>query len=694
MPAADDDFTNFLEFGMPFSPQQQQQQRQSLPPRSVPGNPSVTAPGQFVRMDTDDPTAASLHLHTGNTSAHDVSSQEGPPSSGLSMPSYSATTAVMAPGFYAQAQQPSHFQDHQHLPQHQPQEPSQQPASSHYHIPNGQAIIPPTPNSIELHGNAARYPQRVDEYEQAYYTPLISPAMTPLETQLRLPEYTIPGEYFTPLTSPALEAQNANSNNGYPFSQGGSQISDMGFLQSPVDHTLPASSTPSSPGLLRTKHRRHPSTTNRFSARAKKQQSPSVRPQARKKSLLSINPDEVLNGLGQDDRARHLPNGGSGGGYQIGSNESSQDSVSPEPLSEPLMPPPAIPHARKSPAIAPQTSQSQGNNAPATPAMLMRIQRSQQQSQDSTGQFTGQAKLVPGSDSHDDIMTDVVLPETSISAGPRPKMTRIDTTIHSGVPTPAASTSATPALEPKSAPVAPSPRSVAMPSPSGPIAKKSETPKLGPSSRKRPSLSSAQPSPQIRPKISPNIQPLAPRGDGISSETSALYLASKSNYQHILDGTLLPGVSYPETLAENLSSKRTNHKLAEQGRRNRINNALKEIEGLIPMEYAKMKIAKEAAACNVKPSDKEKEKAGNQAISKANTVEMAIDYIKSLQHELTGTRLKLAVAESRLGEREGTESSKDASRSGSNEETTTNIGSTDVASPNAQTDGSSAAASS
>lgn len=163
MPAADDEFTNFLEFGMHFSPQQQQQQ-QSLPPRSIPGNPPTTTSDQFVRMDTDDPTAASVHLHRGNTSGHDVS--RGPPSSGLSMPSYSATTAVMTPGFYAQTQQPSHFQDHQHLSQHQPQEPSQQPASSHYHIPNGQTIIPPTPNSIELHGNAARYPQRADEYEQ------------------------------------------------------------------------------------------------------------------------------------------------------------------------------------------------------------------------------------------------------------------------------------------------------------------------------------------------------------------------------------------------------------------------------------------------------------------------------------------------------------------------------------------------
>lgn len=176
MPANDDDFTKFLEFGMPFpsdlgasqaerQQRQQQQQQQSLPPRSV---PSSTAPDQLVRMDTDDPTAASFHLHTGNAGSHDVSSQQGPPSSGLPMASYSATTAVMSTGFYDQAQQPPQFQDHQHLPQQQqqqPQEPLQQP-SSHYHIPNGQTIIPPTPNSIELHGNAARYPQRVDEYEQ------------------------------------------------------------------------------------------------------------------------------------------------------------------------------------------------------------------------------------------------------------------------------------------------------------------------------------------------------------------------------------------------------------------------------------------------------------------------------------------------------------------------------------------------
>jgi hypothetical protein len=97
------------------------------------------------------------------------------------------------------------------------------------------------------------------------------------------------------------------------------------------------------------------------------------------------------------------------------------------------------------------------------------------------------------------------------------------------------------------------------------------------------------------PKISPSIKPLMPSsglyssskflankltpppGPGvpaISADASALYLASKSNYQNILEGTHLPGVSYPEALAENLSSKRTSHKIAEQGRRNRINTGM------------------------------------------------------------------------------------------------------------------------
>lgn len=134
----------------------------------------------------------------------------------------------------------------------------------------------------------------------------------------------------------------------------------------------------------------------------------------------------------------------------------------------------------------------------------------------------------------------------------------------------------------------------------------------------------------------------------ISAETSALYLASKSNYQNIIEGTHLPGVSYPEALAENLSSKRTSHKIAEQGRRNRINTALKEIEALLPqsptMGSKKEKASKESP-------DSEKAGSNNQSNSKASTVEMAITYIKELQGQLAETKAKLDVAEGKLANR-------------------------------------------
>ncbi|RAL07304.1 phosphate-sensing transcription factor PHO4 [Aspergillus homomorphus CBS 101889] len=667
-PSNDDEFTNFLEFGMQFPEvdgQSQSGHHASRPlthavTMSMPGT-TAPAPEQLVRMDTDGMTApaSSYSPMMNNNFALDLAQhgQQGQPHGA----SYS--TAPITPAFYAH--KPPIYHQHPHPPVPEQSHSLSQSAQSmsQSYVPQGRLVIPPTPNSIEFHGNAATYPQRLDETceayerfarvndEQALYTPLVSPAMTPLETQFRLPEYTIPGEYFTPLTSPALEAQSTSST-GYPFHS--TQMSEMGFVPSPADNALSMTSNPSSPGLMR-KHRRQPSSTKSFSARAKKQQSPSVRPQTRKKSLMSLNPDDVLNSLSQDQAVIVSQTSGRSG-LRYASNESSgQDSVSPEPLSEPLMPPPALPPSRRSPAIRPQPTRPSEPSEPATPAMLMRIQRSP----------LSVSQTVPPSqptvsEPHDDVMEDVILPEAATSLTPfaRPQLARIETTVQTDSALSATPGSTTPALEPKSAPVAnrntslaPSPRSIAMPSPSGPLPKKSDTPKLGPIGRKRQSLSSSQASPSLRPKISPSIQPLV-RGDAMSSETSALYLASKSNYQHILDGTLLPGVSYPETLAENLSSKRTNHKLAEQGRRNRINNALKEIETLIPPSFVQMKHAKEAAACHIKGADKEKEKASNQPISKASTVEMAIDYIKTLQQELEETKGKLAAAENRLGDSE------------------------------------------
>lgn len=350
--------------------------------------------------------------------------------------------------------------------------------------------------------------------------------MTPLENQFRLPEYTIPGEYFTPLTSPALEAQNAtpsnnnhnnnnNNNNGYSFHS--RQVSDVAFVPTTTEaNPHPGNSAPSSPHIIRKQNRRCTSNSARVTGRNKVKQSPSMRAQqSRKKTARNINSEELYNHLEELD---NKPRNNEGRALHISSNEGSgQDSVSPEALSEPLMPPPAVPPPRKSPAIAPQTSQSQMGEA-ATPATLMRLRQSQHPN--SPDRFSGQAQL-SSPDYQDEVMEDISLPEAATSTQQiRPKVARIDTAARPNTASAATSANVTPSLEPQSAPVdrtqsgsiAPSPRTFAMPSPSGPVPRKSEPPKSS-FSRKRPSMSSTHASPQLRPKISPSIQPLV-KGDG------------------------------------------------------------------------------------------------------------------------------------------------------------------------------------
>lgn len=138
----------------------------------------------------------------------------------------------------------------------------------------------------------------------------------------------------------------------------------------------------------------------------------------------------------------------------------------------------------------------------------------------------------------------------------------------------------------------------------------------------------------------------------VNAETSALLLASKSNYQNILEGTYLPGVSYPEALSTNLTSKRTSHKIAEQGRRNRINTALQEIASLLPPpplngDSSPPKERQEGAAGSMMMTGT----AAQQSNSKASTVELAIEYIKNLQGELKDVKGKLVEAEKKLEDR-------------------------------------------
>ncbi|CAI7659361.1 unnamed protein product [Penicillium pancosmium] len=684
-PPGDDEFSNFLEFNMHFpdleghgpgpapaqehSHSQLQQQHVLVPPTtSAPEMSSDPRSHPFTSMEG---LAMDFTGHPAMSQPQQSQSHAHPGPIPYSTPS-------MTPGFCAQD--------------------ASQSSANHSYM-QGQQAIPPTPNSMELHGNAARYSHQDDHSEmydrysrineeQALYTPLVSPAMTPLENQFRLPEYTIPGEYFTPLTSPALEAQNSSSsNNAYAYHA--RQVSDVGFVPSSAEvNFLPGSSMPPSPSIIRKNNRRRGSTaaSSRIpGGRSKVKQSPSLRAQnQRSKGKSTPTSEEFYNSLTHE---LAKPQNHDVRSLQVSSTEGSgQDSVSPEPLSEPLMPPPALPAPRRSPVIAAQPPQSPGTAA--TPATLMRIQRSQH-ALESSGQFGG-AQL----ESHDELMEDISLPEAAAPAlQPRPQVNRIDTSIRTSAPSPAISANLTPSLDPRSAAtdrtgsIALSPRTMAMPSPSGPVPKRSDPSRSSISSRKRPSVSSTHASPQLRPKISPSIQPMMRGSESLTQD--AIYLASKSNYQHILDGTLPSGVSYPETLAENLSSKRTNHKLAEQGRRNRINNALKEIEALIPPEFVQAKQAKEAALTGIKPSDKEKEKPANQAISKASAVEMAIDYIKALKLTLEQTTTKLVAAEAKLASSASPVNGNGSANEISSDSTTTPVGeSTNTAGSVSETNGS------
>ena len=121
-----------------------------------------------------------------------------------------------------------------------------------------------------------------------------------------------------------------------------------------------------------------------------------------------------------------------------------------------------------------------------------------------------------------------------------------------------------------------------------------------------------------------------------------MLLASKSNYQNLLEGNHLPGVTYPDSLSTGLSSKRTSHKVAEQGRRNRINDALKEMQALIPKSSNPRSPNNEGEGdLTLDAIDEDKLADGNgkeDSVSRSNnskaaTVELANDYIKKMQKD-------------------------------------------------------------
>ena len=135
----EEEFSNYLDFNMPFNDLEHgpgnMQHSQSLPT-------TTTAPDSMAHLRPN----AMQYSGQMEGLAMDFGNQDPAQSHTHGQVPYS--TPNMTPGFCAQ--EPS---------------PMSQP---HQHYMQNQTMIPPTPNSIEMHGNAARYSQRVDGTPDLY----------------------------------------------------------------------------------------------------------------------------------------------------------------------------------------------------------------------------------------------------------------------------------------------------------------------------------------------------------------------------------------------------------------------------------------------------------------------------------------------------------------------------------------------
>jgi hypothetical protein len=405
-------------------------------------------------------------------------------------------------------------------------------------------ILPPTPNSAQMHTDALRYIQQLeaenrsmmvqqyhlrkaaeavrtpsytspvqsspvqssrvpfcqntDRLHQANFTPLVSPAVTEHEAGFN---YTVPGAYFSPLTSPALEGQQYS----YQATTSASSVAASSPVDRDVEMTEAASQNRAQ--FQRTKKRTETPRSN--GSKTKAQPAKGTR---RKSALLSVAApkevrDIVRNASKQQPNLSPISPSGQ-------ATHTSAESISPEPLSEPVMGPPQKPaSAMQSPAIVAKTrSPLQGPRekrpAPATPASLMMLQ---QQARGSSAVELSQAGVDNDLVSPSEQLEDLTLPASAhddhspgIDQGtllqPARKTPKIG-------PLSTPSGSATPLSASRAAPSTP------LNSPSTNSFGSRKTEPKGRNSKKRTSVSSgAMASPALRPKISPSIQPKIPEG--------------------------------------------------------------------------------------------------------------------------------------------------------------------------------------
>ncbi|KAK5123297.1 hypothetical protein LTR85_002727 [Meristemomyces frigidus] len=562
-------------------------------------------------------------------------------------------------------------------------------------FPPGQQV-PPTPNSFDMHGRSGQFlPQGYQQglqqcavQEQRYglrkddalaFTPMVSPAGTPQSNVL--PEFTIPGAYFSPLTSPMLHAQLAQNAQQH-------RQNHQGYYTNPSTAPNSNATSPTDPNIdiemisdglflpesaitQTKKPKRKVATPRSVASSARVRQSPIQKPQKRKSGTLSqvmSSREDVVN---EAQRSGNLQPKSAGLQPPAAFTGSSEDgSISPEPLSESVMGPPPRPgsSSTQSPALTAQQKETRAAapGSAATPKSLLSCTGNQHPINDSTQNETR-------SGNHESL-EELQLPEAANRVSCRPPLTQINTQVLPGPSndeTPRLSARKTPKLGPLSTPSSARPQSaLASPSalgspttastPGGLLKEARSDSKAGRINKKRGSVAgngSTVVSPAIRPRISPSIKPLLPDGSSLHSPTHVLLLASKSNYQNLLEGNYLPGVSYPDSLSTGLTSKRTSHKVAEQGRRNRINDALKEMQSLLPKQ-ATPKGGKENSNSDGSPdagagadgdSKESKEDAATKSNnSKAATVESANVYIRVVQAERRQWEAELLQREAEL----------------------------------------------
>ena len=370
------------------------------------------------------------------------------------------------------------------------------------------------------------------DISQMIFTPLVSPAVTPLDTQFQYPEYAATTEVLSPLTSPALRAQTSHAAQHSVY--GAVRGSDTSDTTSPIDHNLEyAHTSASTPASLRKSKRKPSSASTKNPARAVRQ-SPAMKPQRRSKPSSTVIPPKEISGIIEEARKSN-PSCRAGQNTDgrlplpYSQDSSGPDSVSPEPLSEILMPPPATPKsssASKSPCLdakqkGPQEPTVQGMvGEPATPASLMKIRKQAGRSggvHRKSSSLKEQTALAEAD--MEQIMEDIVLPEAA-SLSKKPVLRPLNTTdTHEDQSKQTMSAKKVPRYGAASAPITgatstfPSPQLNAMASPTGSTGGRRGDNKLrGRDSKKRNSQGSMQASPALRPKISPSIKPLLPDG--------------------------------------------------------------------------------------------------------------------------------------------------------------------------------------